>query len=77
MIFKKYTKLCDEIKNRIETINGGKPIKYRKDFFKVRFESNDDVPLGKILSIPSMITVVKSVFQKDSKYYLQVYLHEC
>ena len=43
---------------------------------KIRFESDDDLPLGKILSIPSMIIVVKSVFQKDSKYYPKVYLHE-
>ena len=28
----KYTKLWDEIKNQIETINGGKPIKYKKGF---------------------------------------------
>ena len=44
---------------------------------KVRFESDDDLHLGKILSIPGMIILVRSVFQKDSKYYPQVYLHEC
>ena len=36
---KKYTKLSDNIKNQIDTINGGKPIKYKKDFIKIRFES--------------------------------------
>ena len=41
---KKYTKLWDEIKNQIKTINGGKPTKYKKDFMKIRFESNDDLP---------------------------------
>ena len=74
-VSKKYTELWDEIKNHIETINVGEPIKYKKDFMKVKFESDDDLPLGKILSIPSMIIVVRSVFQKDSKYYPQVYLH--
>ena len=44
---------------------------------KIRFESNDDLPFSKILSIPCMIIVVKSVFQKENKYYPQVYLHEC
>ena len=43
---------------------------------KIKFESNDDLPLGKILNIPSMIIVVKSDFQKDNKYHPQVYLHE-
>ena len=35
----------------------------------VRFKSNDNLPLGKILSI--------TVLQKDNKYYPQVCLHEC
>ena len=37
-VFKKYTELWDEVKNQIETINGGKPVKYKKDFMKIRFE---------------------------------------
>ena len=49
----------------------------KKNLMKIRFKSNDDLPLRKILSIPSMIIVVKSVFQKDNKYYPQVYSHEC
>ena len=73
-VLRKYTELWDEIKNQIETINGGKPIKYKKDFMKIRFDSNDDLPLGKRLSIPILIIVVKSVFQKDNKYYSQVYM---
>ena len=72
----KYTELWDEIKNQIETINGVKPIKYEKDPMKIRFESNGNLPIGKILIIPSMIMVVKSVFQKSKKYYPQVFLHE-
>ena len=75
-VFKKFTEIWDEIKNQIETINGGESIKYKKDFMKIRFESNGDLPLGKILSIPAMMVVVKSVFQKGNEYYTQVYLHE-
>ena len=75
-VLKKYTELWDEMKNQIETINGGKPIKNKKGFMGVKFKSNNDLPLGKI-AIPSMIIVVGSVLQKDSKYYLQVHLQEC
>ena len=75
-VFKKYTELWDEIKNEIETITGGKPIRYKKGFMKIRFESDDNLSLGKILSIPSIIIVIRSVFQ-DSKYYPQFYLHKC
>ena len=71
-VLENYTELWDEIKNRIEAINGGNPIKYGKDFMKVRFESNDDLPLGKILNIPVCMIIIKSVFQKDNYYYRQV-----
>ena len=50
---KNQNSLWDEIKNQIDTINGGKPIKYKKDFMKIRFDSNDNLPLRKILSILS------------------------
>ena len=73
----KYTKLWDKIKNQIETINGVEPIKYKKDFMKIRLESDDNLPLRKILSIPGMIIVVGSVLQEDNKHYPQVCLHEC
>ena len=76
-VLKKYTKLWDEIKNEIKTINGGEPNEYKIDFMKIKFESDDDLPLGKILSILGMVILVRSVLQEDSKYYLQVCLLEC
>ena len=44
---------------------------------KIRFNSNDGLPLAKVLSIPILIIVVKSGFQNYRKYHLQVYIHEC
>ena len=44
---------------------------------KIKFELNDVLPLGKIISIPVCIETVVSVFQEDNNYYPQVYLHEC
>ena len=65
----------DEIKNQIKTINGVKPIKNKKDFMKTRFDSNDDLPLGKILNI--LVIVVESIFKNDNNNYPQVYILEC
>ena len=72
-----YTELWDEIKEQIELISGNKVTKYEKDFMKIKFNSNYDLPLCKILNIPVCIIIVRSVFEKDSKYYPQVLLHEC
>ena len=44
---------------------------------KIRFESDDDLPLGEALNIPSMTIIIASVFKEDGKYYPQVCLHEC
>ena len=76
-VLKKYTEIWDEIKNQIKTITGAEPIKYKIDFMKLGFKSGDYLPLGKILSIPSMIIVVGSVFQEDNKSYPQDYLDAC
>ena len=44
-----YRKILNETKNHIETINGGESIKYKNNFMKIKFDSNDDgLPLGKI-----------------------------
>ena len=44
---KNYKKRWEETKKQIEVINDDEPIKYRKDFLKIRFQSDDDLPLGK------------------------------
>ena len=39
---------------------------------KIRFESDDDLPLGDKLSIPVCIIAVGSVFQEGNNYYPQM-----
>ena len=76
---KKYWKTTESfgiIKNQIRIISGGKPIKYGRDFKKIRFESDDDLPVGKILSIPVCIIAFGSVFKRDNNYSPQADLHE-
>ena len=53
-------------------------LKYKKHFKRSRFDIDDNyLYLGKILSIPVLIIVVKSVFQNDNKCYPQIDIHEC
>ena len=73
----KYTELSDEIKNEIETINGGKEGEYGKDFMKIKFDTDDNLPLNKQLKLHMLTIVVRSVFQEDGKFYPQIYLDEC
>ena len=67
----------DEIKYQIETINGGKPGKYGKDFMRIKFNSNDNLPLNKISKRYNLTIIVRSLSQEDDKHYPQIFLDEC
>ena len=76
-VFKKYTELWDGIKNEIETINGSEVGEYDKDFMKIKFDTDDDLPLNKQLKLHVLTIAVRSVFQDEGKFCPQVYLGEC
>ena len=44
---------------------------------KIKFNSNHDLPLSKILKLHMLTRIVRSVFEEDGKYYPQVFLDEC
>ena len=45
----KYTKLWNQIKNEIETINWFKEGEYGKDFMEIKFDTDDNLSLNKTL----------------------------
>ena len=75
-VLEKYTKLWDEIKYHIQTINLDKSGKYEKDYMKIKFNSDDGLPLYKTLKLHNLTIIVRSVFEEDGKYYPQVFLDE-
>ena len=44
---------------------------------KIKFNLDDELPLNKMIEIPSMIIVVRAGFSKNNKHYPQVSLDEC
>ena len=40
---------------------------------KIKFNSDDNLPLNKVLKLYSLAIIVRSVFQEDKKYSLQVF----
>ena len=72
-VLKKYSELWDKIKNLIKKINV-KPGEYGKDFMKIKFNSDDNLHLNKILKLHNLAIVVRSAFKEDGKYYPQVFL---
>ena len=76
-VLEKYTKLWDKTKFHIQTMNADKSGEYNKDYIKIKFNSDDDLPLNKMLKLHMLTMIVRSVFEEDGKYYPQVFLYEC
>ena len=49
---------------------------YDKDYIKIKFNTDDNIPLNKELYFPAITVIIRCVFEKDGKYYPQVYLDE-
>ena len=43
---------------------------------KIKFNSNDDLPLNKLLKFHAMTIIIRSVFEEDGKLYSQVFLDD-
>ena len=49
---------------------------YDEKYIKIKFNSDDDLSLNKILKLHNLTLLVRSVSQEHNKYYQQVFLDE-
>ena len=75
-VSKKYEKVWQGVKKETETINGGEKTEYGKDSKRIRFESNDALPLNKAIKLRLLIIVIRSVFSEDGKFYPQLFFDD-
>ena len=75
-VLKKFADVWNGIKNKIKTINGGKENDYGNDYMKIKFNSDDDLPLNKPLKFHAMTIIIRSVFEEDGKFYPQLFLND-
>ena len=66
-VLKKYADVWDGIKNKIKAINGGEENDYGKDYIKIEFNFDDDLPLSKPLNFHLMTIVIRCVFSEVGK----------
>ena len=45
---------------------------YFEEYMKIKFNSNDELPLNKMIEIHSIIIVFRAVIQETNKYYPHV-----
>ena len=74
-LLKKYNDVFNGIRNKIKKISGDE-CDYEKDYMKIKFNSDDNLPLNKPLKFHLMTITIRSVFEEDGKLYLQVFLDD-
>ena len=72
-LLKKYSDVFNVIINKIKNISGDE-YDYEKDYTKIKFNSDSDLPLNKQLKFHNMVITIRSVFEEDGKLYPQVFL---
>ena len=47
---------------------------YEKDWMKIKFSSDDNLPLNKSIKLHNLTITIRSVFEEDCQLYPQVFL---
>ena len=69
-VLKKYAEIWSEIRPCIEKISEENEFRvYDKNYMKIKFNSDDDIPLNKQLNFPTITVIVRNIFEKDGIYY--------
>ena len=74
-LLKKYNDVFNGIMYKIKEISNDE-CDYEKDYMKIKFNSDDDLPLNKPLKFHNMTITIRSVFKEDGKFYPQVFLDD-
>ena len=74
-LLKKYNDVFNGIMDKIKEINSD-DCYYEKDYMKIKFNSDDDLPLNKPLKFHNMTITIRSVFKEDGKLYPQLFLDD-
>ena len=72
-LLKKYSDVFHGIMSKIREIYDDW-FEYAKDYIKIKFSSDDDLPLNKSLKFSLMTITIRCVFKEDNKLYPQVFL---
>ena len=74
-LLKKYNDVFNGIRDKIKEISSGE-FGYEKDYMKIKFNSDDYLPLNKQLKCHNVTITIRSVFEEDGKLYPQVFLDD-
>ena len=71
----KYNDFLNGIRDKIKEMNSNK-CNYEKDYMKIKFNLDDDLPLHKSLEFHLMTITIRHVIEEDGTFYPQVFLDD-
>ena len=74
-LLKKYNDVFNGIMGKIKEVSNDE-CDYEKDYMKIKFNSDDNLPLNKPLNFHNMTINIRSVFKEDGKPFPQVFLDD-
>ena len=72
-LLKKCSDVWSGIKNKIKEVSSGES-DYEKDYMKIKFNSDHNLPLNKPLKFHLITIIIRCVFSEVGKFYPQLFL---
>ena len=73
-VLRKFANIWKSIRAKIEENTGG-IVQYDKDYMKIKFESNDNLPIDNIVNM-HQVAITISAFAQNGKFYPQLFLDD-
>ena len=65
----KHLEVFDGIEDNIKKLKDGLPVVYNKNYMKIQLETNDVLPLNKLIKFHALTIVIRQVFEKGNVFY--------
>ena len=72
-LLKRYDDVFNGIMSKVKKIDDDW-LEYAKDYMKIKFSSDDNLPLNKPLKFYNITVTIRCAFSEDNKLYPQVFL---
>ena len=72
-VLRKFANIWKSIRAKIEENTGG-IVQYDKDYMKIKFESNDNLPTDNIVNMHQATIIIRSVFAQNDQFYPLLFL---
>ena len=74
-VLRKFANIWKSIRAKIEENTGG-IVQYDKDYIRIKFASNDNLPADNIVNMHSVTVIIRIVFAQNSKFYPKLFLDD-